>query len=334
MNYSIKEISEKIDGIIVGDENITVSKLSPFFQAEEDDITFAAEEKFLSKLKDTKAKVVLVPNIENLPEGKTYIKISKNPREIMPIILDIFSKKIKFPSKNIEESAKIGENVEIAVGVYIGYNVTIGANTKIYPNSVIMEGTKIGKNCLIYPNVTIREHTIIGDNVVLLPGAVIGADGFGFVKVGSENKKLQQIGRVLIEDNVEIGANSTVDRGAIGDTIIKKGTKIDNLVHIAHNDIIGENCLIIAQVGIAGSVEIGDNTIIAGQTGIAGHIKIGNNVIIAAKSGVTNDIPDNMKVSGYPVKNHTEDLKVKVATSRLPDLIKRVREIENKLGDK
>lgn len=334
MNYSIIDIASKINGIIDGDKNLIVSRLSPFFQASENDITFAAEEKFLSKIKETKAKVILVPNIDNLPKDKTYIKISGNPREIMPIILDIFSTKMKKMNKHLEESAKIGNNVDIAPGAYIGNDVKIGDNTKIYPNAVIMEGTIIGKNCIIHPNVTIREYCVIGDNVILQPGAVIGSDGFGYIKVKGVNKKLEQIGRVLIEDDVEIGANTAIDRGAIGDTIIKKGTKIDNLVHIAHNDIIGENCLIVAQVGIAGSVEIGDNTTIAGQTGIAGHLKVGKNVVIAAKSGVTNDIPDNMKVSGYPVKNHTEDLKIKVATGKLPDIIKRVKELENKIGGK
>jgi len=334
MSYLISDIASKIKGIIDGDSSLIIERLSPFFQAGENDLTFAADEKFLSNISATKAKVILVPDIKGLPEGKTYIKVNRNPREIMPIILDIFSCKLKKPQDMLESTAKIGENVEISPGVYIGYDVEIGENTKIYPNVVIMEGSKIGKNCIIYPNVTIREACIIGDNVILQPGAVIGSDGFGYIKIEGKNKKLEQIGRVIIENDVELGANTAVDRGAIGDTIIKKGTKIDNLVHIAHNDIIGENCLIIAQVGISGSVEIGNNTTIAGQTGVAGHLKIGNNVTIAAKSGVTNDIPDNMKVSGYPVRNHTEDLKIKVAAGKLPEIIKKVKELENKIGGK
>ncbi len=332
MSYSISDIASKIGGQIEGDKTLKVDRLAPFFEAMTNDLTFAADEKFLANLLNTKAKVVLVPDIKNLPKEKTYIKVNKNPREIMPIILDIFNKKLQKPSSNIENTSKLGKNTEIAPGAYIGYDTEIGDNTKIYPNAVIMEGTKIGRNCIIYPNVTIREDCIIGDNVIIQPGAVVGSDGFGYVKIGSKNHKLQQIGRVTIEDNVEIGANTAIDRGAIGDTIIKQGTKIDNLVHIAHNDIVGENCLIVAQVGLAGSVEIGSETIIAGQAGIAGHVKIGKNVRIAAKSGVTNDVADDSKVSGFPVKNHLDDLKIKVAMSKLPELVKKVKELEKKVG--
>ena len=163
---------------------------------------------------------------------------------------------------------------------------------------------------------------------------MIGSDGFGFVKVNGNNTKIDQIGSVVIEDNVEIGANTTIDRGAIGDTIIKKYTKIDNLVQIAHNDIIGENCLIVSQVGIAGSVEVGNNTTLAGQVGVAGHLKIGSNVVIAAKSGVAGNVEDNQILSGYPLMDHREDLKVKISMKKVPELIKKVRDLEKKLQEK
>ena len=195
-------------------------------------------------------------------------------------------------------------------------------------------GVIIGEGTVIYSNVSIREFCKIGKNCVLQPGAVIGSDGFGFVKVNGNNTKIDQIGSVVIEDNVEIGANTTVDRGAIGDTIIKKYTKIDNLVQIAHNDIIGENCLIVSQVGIAGSVEVGNNTTLAGQVGVAGHLKIGSNVVIAAKSGVAGNVGDNQILSGYPLMDHREDLKVKISMKKVPELIKKVREIEKKLQEK
>lgn len=330
MDYSINDVAGLIGGKVVG-ENSKVKRLMPFFEAGEEDLTFAADAKFISKLSETKAKTVIVPEIDGLPDGKTYIKVNRNPREIMPIILDFFKKKIKPFEKMVEASAIIGDGVKIAPNSYIGHDVEIGENTIIYPSVTICEGAKIGKNCTVYPNVTIREFCEIGDSVIIQPGTVIGSDGFGFVKVDGKNLKLEQIGRVIIKDDVEIGANCAIDRGAIGDTVIGTGTKLDNLVHIAHNDIIGENCLIIAQVGISGSVMVGDNVTIAGQTGVAGHLKIGDNVIIGAKSGVTSDIPKGSIVSGFPVRDHHEDLKIKVAMGRVPDMVKKIKEIEKKL---
>lgn len=330
--YKILEIANLISGEIIGNKTLEVSKIAPFDLALEGEITFASDEKFLKRLSETNASVVIVPPLENFPEGKTYIKVEKNPREVLVILLEYFKKKTKSIEKSIEESSKIASDVNIPPNCYIGHDVEIGEGTILYPNSVILEGAKIGKNCIIYPNVTIREFCILGDNVILQPGAVIGSDGFGYSTIKGKHYKMEQIGNVIIESDVEIGANASIDRGAIGDTIIRSGTKIDNLVHIAHNDIIGKDCLIVAQVGMAGSVEIGNNVVIAGQVGIAGHLKIGDNVIIAAKSGVTNDVPSNSRVSGFPLSEHKEDLRIKVAMTKLPELVKKVKEIEKKLG--
>lgn len=335
MKYSLKDLITLLGCEVKGDLSLEyVSGLAPFFQAQEDNITFASDEKFLKKLNETKAKVVLVPDLPLPNLGKTYLVVKENPRTLMPKLLAFFKRKTKPFEKMIEDSSKIGENVQIAPNVYIGHDTVIGDNVVIYPNVTIGEGVTIGDNTVIYSNVTVREFCKIGKNCVLQPGAVIGSDGFGFVKVNGNNTKIEQIGSVVIEDNVEIGANTTVDRGAIGDTIIKKYTKIDNLVQIAHNDIIGENCLIVSQVGIAGSVEVGNNTTLAGQVGVAGHLKIGSNVVIAAKSGVSGNVGDNQMLSGYPLMDHREDLKVRVAMKKVPDLIKKVRDIEKKLQDK
>ncbi|MBC2856587.1 MAG: UDP-3-O-(3-hydroxymyristoyl)glucosamine N-acyltransferase [Cetobacterium sp.] len=334
MAYKISDLANLLGCQVKGDLSLEVSGLAPFFQAQEDSLTFASDEKFLKKLNETKAKVVLVPNID-LPElGKTYLIVTENPRVLMPKLLNFFKKKVKKMEKMREDSAKIGDNVEIAPNVYIGHDVIIGDNVKIYPNSTIFEGAIIGEGTIIYSNVTIREFCQIGKRCVIQPGAVIGSDGFGFVKVNGNNTKIDQIGGVILEDEVEIGANTTIDRGAIGDTIIKKYTKIDNLVQIAHNDIIGENCLLISQVGIAGSVEVGNNTTLAGQVGVAGHLKIGSNVIVAAKSGIIGNIADNQILSGYPLVDHKEDLKIKASMKKLPELLKRVKDIEKKIGDK
>lgn len=332
MTYKVNDIITLLNAEYRGEFKEEISKLSSFFHADEESITFAADEKFLKNLNKTKAKVIIVPDIElPLNIGKGYIVVKDNPRIIMPKLLNFFKRDLKPFQKMIEDSSKIGKNTKIAPNVYIGHDTEIGDNVIIYPNVTIGEGVKIGANTIIYSNVSIREFVEIGKDCVIQPGAVIGSDGFGFIKVNGNNQKIEQIGSVIIEDNVEIGANTTIDRGAIGDTIIKKYTKIDNLVQIAHNDIIGENCLIISQVGIAGSTTVGNNVTLAGQVGVSGHINIGDNVVVGAKSGVSGNVESNQILSGYPLVDHREDLKIKVSLKKLPELLRRVKKVEEKL---
>lgn len=330
MRYKIVDLASFLGCEIKGDLNLEVSRLSPFFQAQEEDITFASDEHYLKRISETKAKVVIVPEGTGRVEGKTYLTIKENPRELMPKLLAFFKRELKEMENMIEETATFGENSKKPLNSYIGHDVKIGKNVKIYPNVTICEGVEIGDNTIIYSNVTIREFCKIGDNCIIQPGAVIGSDGFGYIKIDGKNKKIDQIGRVIIENFVEIGANTTIDRGTIGDTIIKEYTKIDNLVQIAHNDIIGENCIIVSQVGIAGSTEIGSNTTIGGQVGIAGHIKIGSNVMIGAQSGISGNVADNRVVSGNPLVDLRDELKIKAAMKKLPELLKRVKKLEEK----
>ena len=316
MEYKVTDIVTLLNAEYKGEVIENVSKLSPFFHSDEKSLTFAADEKFLKNLAQTRAKVIIVPDIElPLTKGKGYIVVKDSPRVIMPKLLHFFSRTLKKIEKMREDSAKVGENVDIAPNVYIGHDVVIGNNVKIFPNVTIGEGVKIGDGTVIYSNVTIREFVEIGKNCVIQPGAVIGSDGFGFVKVNGNNTKIDQIGTVIVEDEVEIGANTTIDRGAIGDTIIKKYTKIDNLVQIAHNDIIGENCLIIT---------------LAGQVGVAGHLEIGDNTMIGAQSGVPGNVEANKILSGHPLVDHREDMKIRVAMKKLPELLKRVKALEEK----
>ena len=325
MEYRVTDIITLLNAEYKGEVIEKISKLSPFFHSDEKSLTFAADEKFLKNLSQTKAKVIIVPDIDlPLIEGKGYIVVKDSPRIIMPKLLHFFSRTLKKIEKMREDTAKIGDNVDIAPNVYIGHDVVIGNNVKIFPNVTIGEGT------VIYSNVSIREFVEIGKNCVIQPGAVIGSDGFGFVKVNGNNTKIDQIGTVIVEDEVEIGANTTIDRGAIGDTIIKKYTKIDNLVQIAHNDIIGENCLIISQVGIAGSTIIGNNVTLAGQVGVAGHLEIGDNTMIGAQSGIAGNVKANKILSGHPLVDHREDMKIRVAMKKLPELLKRVKALEEK----
>lgn len=325
--FKLDELVELLGGDYNG-ETKEISGLAPFEFAKETEITFAADEKFLKRIAETKAKVVIVPPVKGLPSDKEYIYVNKSPRELMPLILKFFKRETKAIINSIEQSSLIGENSKIGPNVYIGHDVKIGKNANIYPNVTILEGVIIGDNVTIYPGVTIREFCTIGNNVILQPGAVIGSDGFGYVKVNGENIKIDQIGIVVIEDNVEIGANCTIDRGTIGNTIIRKGTKLDNLIHLAHNVIVGQQGFITAQVGIAGSTVVGDNVTLGGQSGIIGHLKVGNNVTLAGKGVITSNIPDNETLSGYPAINLQDDLKNKVAIKKLPELLKRVKRLE------
>jgi UDP-3-O-[3-hydroxymyristoyl] glucosamine N-acyltransferase len=329
--YNLEKLSSLLGGEIKGDKDQVINGLAPFFQAKNGDVVFAAEKKFLGNLEKTEGSILIVPKLEKYSKDKTYIVVEKNPRELMPIILNFFKKEVKFPTKNIEDSASIGENVKIAPNVYIGYDAKIGNNVTLYPGVYIGQEVIIGDGSIIYPNAVVREFCELGRECILQPGAIIGSDGFGYTKVDGNNIKIEQIGKVILEDYVEIGANTTIDRGAIGDTIIRKYTKIDNLVQVGHNCILDENCFIISQVGLAGSTEIGKNCTLAGQVGVGGHLKIGDNVILGAQSGVTGNIAPNQVLSGNPPIPVKEHLKVKATLKKLPGLVKSVKKIEKKL---
>jgi len=234
----------------------------------------------------------------------------------------------------IDVTAVIGRNVQLGKEVYLGPHVVIEDEVKlgdysiIYPGVYIGKGSKLGERTCIYPNVTVWEYITIGNQVTIHSGTVIGCDGFGYAETNGKQYKMPQLGTVVIEDDVEIGANVTIDRATLGKTWIKKGTKIDNLVHIAHNVVVGEHGVIVAQVGISGSVEIGDRVTLAGQSGIAGHIKIGAGTTVAGRSGVTKSIPANICVSGFPARLHRQEQKIQAYVQRLPKLVEKVKALE------
>lgn len=334
MRFSIKEIASKMGATIVGDDSLFVTRLAPIAQASKDELTFISEEKYFPFASTTHAKVIIVESCVPLPRDKTYLVVKGNVRQYLPILLMLFKPSFKQIDKMIEDSAEIAKDVHIPKSCYIGHDVKVSKGCKIYPNVSILEGTVIGENCTIYPNVTIREFSKIGKNVIFQPGCVIGSDGFGYYTLGGKHIKIEQIGTVVIHDNVEIGSNTTIDRGAIGDTVVGMGTKIDNLVHIAHNDLIGENCLIIAQTGISGSVTVKNNVTIAGQVGVAGHLTIGENVIVAAKAGISKDLAPNQKYQGNPAQPMLDEQKSKVYVRKLPKLFERVKELEKMILEK
>lgn len=328
------EIAKLIGGEVVGDAQVKITGLTGIEKAGLGDLVFARDIRYLKEAEKTPVSAVIVP-LEINESSKSLIRV-ENPDYAFSKLLEMEAPRHKVqrgihPTAVIGENVKIGKDVSIGAHVVIGDGSEIGDGTIIYPLVFIGERVKIGNNVLIYANASIREEAIIGNNVIIHNGAVIGSDGFGFVKEGSRYYKVPQIGRVIIEDDVEIGANVTVDRATIGETLIKRGTKIDNLVQIAHNVTIGEDCAIVAQVGVSGSVEVGNNVVLAGQVGVAGHLTIGENSVVAGKSGVTKDIPPNSYVSGFPAQPHKEELKIKASLQRLPVLVRIIQDLEEKV---
>jgi len=331
MKKTLKELSSLISGELSGDPKVTVSGISNISDAGAEDITFVLDPKFLRDAESSKAKVLILPKHLST-STKPSIKV-ENPRIAMSIILELFQKSLK-GLIGIHKSAVIGasgkKGKEIYVGAYavIGDRVKIGNRVKILPTAVIGNDVTIGDDTIIHPHVSIYDNIIIGKKVILHSGVVIGCDGFGFVQDNGKRRKIPQVGTVIIEDEVEVQANSCIDRATMGKTIIKKGTKIDNLVQVAHNVILGENSILAAQSGIAGSATVGNNVIIAGQSGVTDHANIGDNSIILGRSGVTHNIPSDTIVSGFPAQEHKKNLHIEALIRILPSLFKRFEKIE------
>jgi len=335
MIRKLKEINELVGGELLGDGEIEIHGVSGIKEAREGEITFVANTRYLSRINRTRASAIIIwKGIQY--NGKPMIQVD-NPYLAWAKVVEAFSTKRKKKGKGIHPTAIIGENVEIGKDAwiqaytFIGDNVQIGDEVVISPFVYIGDDSKIGAQTYIYPSVAIREDVTIGERVIIHSGTVIGSDGFGFAQVSDRRHKVPQIGVVIIEDDVEIGANVTIDRG-LRETVIGRGTKIDNLVQIAHNVVIGEDCVIIAQVGIAGSTEIKDRVVLAGQVGVVGHIAIGEDAQISARSGVSKDIPPGPNVwSGVPAMLHSKDLRIQACVRKLPDLINQMHEMREKI---
>ncbi len=336
MKFSVESLANYVNGVVEGNHLEEIYGLSEYHNGTKGTLTYAVDkEKFEVALK-TEVSAIVVP-YDFYSSEKTLIKV-ENPKFAIAKIAELFNPYTVLPMTGISDKACIGENVKIGKDViimpfvFIENDVEIDDKSVIYPNVYIGKGCKIGKNVKIMANVSIYPGTIIGNNVIIHAGAVIGSDGFGYVEHKGVHNKIPHIGRVIVEDNVEIGANTCIDRGFIGDTVISKGTKIDNLVQIAHNVKIGENGIIVSQAGIAGSTVIGNNVIIAGQAGIVDHAVIGNNVIIMAQAGVdSKKVDDNKILLGSPARDALEQKRIFVAETKLPELLKRVKELEEKI---
>ncbi|MBC7473562.1 MAG: UDP-3-O-(3-hydroxymyristoyl)glucosamine N-acyltransferase [Candidatus Sericytochromatia bacterium] len=331
--FTLEKLSEILNIKYYGNPDLIISGISEIKNAKKNQLAFLFEKKYLKDIDKTNASCLLV-NIDFEIDDKFSYLVSDKPKFIMTKILEIFNFKYNnfkgiHHLANISNNVLFGENVSVNSFVHIGQNVKIGKNVTIMSGSFIGDNSTIDDETLIYPNVTILANCIIGKKVIIHSGVVIGSDGYGFIQLdNNEHHKVPQIGNVIIEDNVEIGASVTIDRATIGSTIICEGTKIDNMVHIAHNVKIGKRSLIIAQTGIAGSTIIGDNVIIAGQSGVSGHLEIGNNSIILSRSGVTKNFPEKSKISGFPARNHLDELKNISMINKIPQLIKEIEELK------
>ena len=338
MEFSAKQIAAFIQGEIIGDENATVHTFAKIEEGMPGAISFLSNPKYTPYIYETQSSIVLV-NKDFVPEHEiraTLIKVD-NAYESLAKLLNLYE--MSKPKKQgidslayIAPSAKIGENVYIGAFAYIGENAVIGDNTQIYPHTFVGDGVKIGNGCLLYSNVNVYHDCRIGNECILHSGAVIGADGFGFApQANGEYAKIAQIGNVVLEDNVEIGANTTIDRATMGSTIIKKGVKLDNLIQIAHNVEVGEHTVIAAQAGIAGSAKVGSHAMIGGQVGVAGHIKLGDRIQVGAQSGIPNHVENDAVIMGYPAVPSKEFARQVVYVKRLPELTRTVKALEREI---
>ena len=334
VSKTVAEIATLLGGKVVGDGETIITGLAGIAEAQPGELTFIDSPRYESYLQTTAASAVIVGE-KTSAAGKTIIRVPQ-PRLSFARAMRIFYSAVAPGPTGIHPTAVVGKNSSVGRGVRIGAHAVIGDDVEIGEEAVIFplvsigDRTRIGSGTVIYDNVTIRERIEIGSDVIVHSGTVIGSDGFGYAQEGEEHLKIPQVGTVIIEDRVEIGSNVTIDRGTLGATRIGRGTKIDNLVQIAHNVIIGPNTLLIAQVGISGSTRIGANVILAGQVGVVGHIEVGDGAVVAAQSGVSKSVPPQTVMFGSPARALKKARQIEACISRLPDLFKRIQRLEKK----
>ncbi|MCX7642201.1 MAG: UDP-3-O-(3-hydroxymyristoyl)glucosamine N-acyltransferase [Armatimonadetes bacterium] len=330
----LRLICEIVNGELVGDPETLISGLSEPQTAQPGDLVFVWSKTFAEQAFSSQATAVVTSREFARPE-KPLVLVA-NPRLAMAVLLETLFPPETFPP-GISRTAIVGENVQLGAGVFIGdYAIVgdgtlIGDGTIIYPHAYIGKRVRIGSQCRIHPHVTIYDNVTIGDRVVIHAGAVIGKEGFGFVWDGERHRRVPQVGTVVIEDDVEIGANVCIDRATLGETRIGKGTKIDNLVQIAHNCVLGSHCVLAGQVGLSGSVRVGSGVVMGGQVGIADHVQIGDGAALLAKSGLMNDAPPKTQWAGYPARTRMQWLRIEAALNELPDALKLLRQISQRV---
>jgi UDP-3-O-[3-hydroxymyristoyl] glucosamine N-acyltransferase len=333
-----RDIARLVKGELSGNPQQAVTGLAGIREAAPGDITFLASPKYQSAVKATRASVLIAGKDLAVSFPGTLIRVEDPAAAFAKLVEQVAPRPVTYKSgihsnAVVASSAKLGKGVSVQPHAVIEDGAVIGDHTVVGAGSHIGHKCRIGADCLLYPQVSLRERTTLGDRVILHSGVVLGADGFGFETVEGRHKKIPQVGSVQIGDDVEIGANTTIDRGRFGRTRVGNGTKIDNLVQIGHNCVVGEHCIICGLVGIAGSTIIGNHVTIAGQAGIAGHLTIGDHSIIMAQAGVTKDVPAGLVVLGAPAVPHKEFKRVNAAIQRLPETLAKIHELELQLAE-
>jgi UDP-3-O-[3-hydroxymyristoyl] glucosamine N-acyltransferase len=340
--YSVSQIADFLNGEIIGDPDIKIAHIAKIEESKKGDITFLANPKYAKFVKTTKASAIIVSkDFKPVRNDIVHIKVSDPYLGFLRILEKIETSKETsllngiHPSAVISKSAQISKEAYIGPCVIIGERCSIGAKTIIHSGAYIGDDSKVGENTLIYPNVVIREKCSIGSNVILHPGVVIGSDGFGFVpQKDGTFEKLPQIGGVIIEDDVEIGSNCTIDRATLGNTIIKKGVKLDNLIQVAHNVVIGENTVMASQTGISGSTKIGKNCMVGGQAAFVGHIEIADNTMVSARAALSKTVKQSGLVFyGAPAREYKIAVKTEAAMRLLPPLLTDFQKLKNQVAE-
>lgn len=332
MEKTLQELADLLQGeILQGDPQMVIQGVNGLEEAQPSQISFAVPP-YLEIAGKSRAGAIMIPT-GAVFTGKQAVLSVENPRAAFATLMTLFRPPETVKSgisqyAFIHPSAKVGKNVAILPFAYVAEEAEIGDNTVIYPHVYVGRHVKIGADCTLYANVTVREDCILGDRVILQSGCVIGGDGFGYITSGGKHTKVLQTGNVVVGNDVEIGCNSCIDRATVDSTVIGNGTKIDNLVHVGHNDIIGENCILVAHVGISGSVTVGNNTTFGGQAATAGHLKIGSNCTFAGRTGIISDVPDNVIWAGFPAQPHVDWLRMMANQRKLVEMNKKLKKLE------
>ncbi len=337
MKVTLEAVAKAIDGTVVGDGSVEITGVAGIREAREGDLTFLANPRYESYLDQTQASAIIVSeNHRNI--GKPLIQ-NPNPYLAFLKAIRLFAGEAERPCAGVHPTAVVSEEAYVAQDASIGPYVVIERGASIGARAIVHAGcyvgarARLGDEILLYPNVTVREECVLGDRVIVHSGTVVGSDGFGFVRDGDVYRKLPQVGNVVVEDDVEIGANVTIDRATTGTTRIGAGSKIDNLVQIAHNVQVGENCIIVAQVGISGSTVLGDHVVLAGQVGIVGHIEIGDGASVGAQSGVSKSVKAGERMFGYPAMPLRQAKRIEASIRNLPELIQTVRRLKRRVDE-
>jgi UDP-3-O-[3-hydroxymyristoyl] glucosamine N-acyltransferase len=330
------DLAERLGAGLVGNPDLEIRSVAALDEAGPGQLSFASNPKYAGLLQTTRAEAVIV-GPKGRVEGRAQL-VSPNPylafaRAVALLHPVDHPRRGVEPGAHVHPSAQLGEDVSALAGSCVDEGAQVGPGTVLYPGAYVGRETRVGRDCVLYPNAVVREGCILGDRVILQPGVVVGSDGFGYAQDGPAHVKIPQVGIAVLEDDVEVGANTTIDRAALGETRIGRGTKIDNLVQIGHNVRVGEGCLLVAQVGVSGSTRLGHHVVLAGQVGVVGHIELGDRAVVGAQSGVGSDLSPGATVSGSPAFDHREWLKAQAAFRRLPQLRQEVKELERRLRE-